>query len=45
MIQCNKVIPLPGPVDSHGKAMANTYCMLPMGHEGKCSPEKKEASK
>lgn len=50
MILCQNPLPLPGPTDRQGKAMANTYCMRPMGHPGKCAetrqPEdEKEAAK
>lgn len=36
---CQLPVPLPGPTDRQGKAMANTYCMRPAGHAGKCSPD------
>jgi hypothetical protein len=37
VILCQKVIPTA--VDTHGRMVSNTYCMLPSGHDGPCKPE------
>ena len=39
---CQNPIPTTTILDRHGKAMANTYCMRPMGHKGECNPQPTE---
>ena len=37
---CQKVVLRPGDVNAHGLMIANTYCMRPAGHPGKCAAQK-----
>jgi len=38
---CQKVVLRPGDVNAQGRMIANTYCMRPGGHPGKCAPQKR----